>query len=80
MQRTRIIKTGCIIAAVVFLLSAMLLDSNTDIPIWTGYISLIWLCCTGATGRRNDDKRRNYGNDEQNAGGRAGETKRRGRY
>lgn len=80
MQRTRIIKVGCIIAAVVFLLSAMLLDSNTDIPIWTGYISLIWLCCTGATGRRNDDKRRNYGNDEQNAGGGAGKAKRRGRY
>ncbi len=80
MQRTRIIKTGCIIAAVVFLVSAMLLDSNTDILIWTSYISLIWLCCTGATGRRNDDKRRNYGNDEQNAGGRAGETERRGRY
>ena len=80
MQRTRIIKVGCIIAAVVFLLSAMLLDSNTDIPIWTGYISLIWLCCTGATGRRNDDKRCDYGNDEQNAGGRAGETERRGRH
>ncbi len=54
MQRTRIIKVGCIIAAVVFLLSAMLLDSNTDIPIWTGYISLIWLWCTGAT--KKDEK------------------------
>lgn len=46
------VRIGNIIAAGMFLLSAMALDSSTNIPIWTGCVSLIWLSCTGATGRR----------------------------
>lgn len=42
-MRIRLIKTSCIVAAIVFFISACMLDSITWIPFILCLVSLIWL-------------------------------------
>lgn len=57
-RRTRAVKTSCIVAAVMFFVSACMLDSLTWIPFVVCCISLFWLGLVAmANDRRKDEKK-----------------------
>lgn len=57
-RRTRAVKTSCIVAAVMFFVSACMLDSLTWIPFVVCCLSISWLGLVAmANDRRKDEKK-----------------------